>query len=478
MKKSGRLFKFYDMGKQFFYIAAGLFFLFSACAKTTGYQPQFEEKWGEVENFIHNNWHTSRVDSVGFSELRKKGIVPPKPFMSIAKGDPALFYWDNYFINKGLLKIDSLKQYALNVVDNLLWEVDTLGFVPNANMNWGINRSQIPYLAHMVADVYEEFPDREWLLNAYQTLKKEYHFWTDTSQTAIENHTTSVAGLQRFYHHGSEKELADFYTLCYRRRLLAEHPDSVDYQTRLEVAGHYMAEAEVMDFTPRFENRCTDFIAVDLNCNLYHYEKLFSWMVQELALTGEPDWNSMAETRKKLINRYCWNEERGLFMDYDFRNNRFTKVACIACMYPLFVGIASAEQAEKTLKNLSLFEYEFGVTVCEKTNQPVLYQWDYPAGWPPVFLLTVQSLHNYGFKTDALRICEKYLDLAARNFVDPQPCFKGGDSTKIRSKGYIYEKYDVVTGGINDWEYPAWEFIGWSAGVYIWCLSYYQTNNI
>jgi alpha,alpha-trehalase len=464
------------MTRQKLYFIAGMILIFFSCSKKEGYHSEFAGKWGDVENFVHTNWHTSLVNSKAFPDLQKKGIVPPKPFMSIAKGDPTLFYWDNYFTNKGLLKIDSLSHYALNVTDNLLWEVDTLGFVPNANMNWGMNRSQIPFLAPMVFDVYRKLGDKSWLQKAYFTLKKEYHFWTDTSSTAIENHTTSVPGLQRFYHHGTSEDLIDFYTLCYRRGLLAEPPDSVDYQTKLTVGGNYMAEAEVMDFTPRFENRCTDFVAVDLNCNLYVYEMLFEWMVKELNLTGEPDWKAMAEKRKDLINKYCWDEERGLFMDYDFKNQRFSKIASIACIYPLYVGLASQKQAEKTRANLALFEYQFGVTVCEKVEKPILYQWDYPAGWPPVYLLTIQALQNYGYKTDALRICEKYLDVVTRNFISPQPLFRGNNQKQKRSTGFIYEKYDVVTGGINDWEYPAWEFLGWSAGVYIWCLDYYRNN--
>jgi len=457
---------------QRFYILTGIIFIFFACSEKGKYQPEFGEKWGEVEDFVHANWHTSLIDSRCFPQLKNKGIVLPEPFMSVAKGEPALFYWDNYFTNKGLLQIDSLARYALNAVDDLLWEVDTLGFVPNASMNWGMNRSQIPFLAPMVSDVYEKFNDKNWLRKAYFILKKEYHFWTDTSSTAIENHTTSVPGLQRFYNHGTKQDLIDFYTLCFRRGLVTQHPDSVDLDTKLRVGGNYMAEAEVMDFTPRFENRCPDFIPVDLNCNLCRYEMLFAWMVKELDLAGEPDWSAMAEKRKALINQYCWNQKRGLFMDYDFKNKRFSKVASIACMYPLFVKMASEEQAEKTIRNLPLFEYQYGVTVCEKIEKPVLYQWDYPAGWPPVFLLTVQALHNYGYENDALRICEKYLDIVTRNFIDP----KGNNSAKKRSRGFIYEKYDVVTGGINDLEYPAWNFLGWSAGVYIWCLDYYRNN--
>lgn len=463
------------MKKQRFYFLVGFIFIFFACAEKDKYHPEFDEKWDEVANFVYSNWHTSLIDCKKFPQLKNKGIALPYPFMSIARGEPTLFYWDNYFTNKGLLQVDSLAKYALNVVDNLLWEVDTLGFVPNANKNWGMNRSQIPYLAPMVSDVYEKFKDKNWLRNAYFTLKKEYHFWTDTSCTAIENHNTSVSGLQRFYHHGTTEDLIDFYTLCYNRDLLSQHPDSVDYQTKLTVGGHYTAEAEVMDFTPRFENRCTDFIAIDLNCNLYSYEKLFAWMVKELSINNEPDWKNLAEQRKNLINQYCWDETRGLFMDYDYKNKRFSKVASIACVYPLFVGMASKEQAAKIVSNLSLFEYKYGITVCEKFEKPVLYQWDYPAAWPPVQLLCIQALNNYGFKDDALRICGKYLDTVTRNFMNPQPEMRGKTGKK-RSKGYIYEKYDVVNGGINDWEYPAWEFLGWSAGVYVWCLKFYRDN--
>ncbi len=456
------------------YLFIAVILVFIGCSQKTKYQPELPDKWDEVERFIHENWHTSLINSADFPDLSKRGIVPPKPFMSIARGEPALFYWDNYFTNKGLLQIDSLSIYALNVMDNLLWEVDTLGFAPNASMNWGMNRSQIPYLAQMVSDVYQKYGDKAWLREAYHTLRKEYHFWTDTSSNALENHTTSIAGLQKFSNHGTDEELVDFYTLCYNRGLLSQHPDSVDYETKLTVGGHYMAEAEVMDFTPRFENRCTDFVAVDLNCNLYKYEMLFDWMAKELELTNEPEWTLMAENRKQLINQYCWNDDRGLFMDYDFKNNRFSEIASIACMYPLYVGIASTEQAKRTVDNLSLFEYQYGVTVCEKVDKSVLYQWDYPAGWPPIYLLTVQALHNYKYEKEALRICGKYLDVVTMNFIDPKPLLRKNDPNQIRSKGYIYEKYDVVTGGINDWEYPAWEFLGWSAGVYIWCLDYFK----
>jgi len=59
-----------------------------ACKGQNKYMPENKDNWNKVESFIHKNWHTSRVDSSGASWLKKIGIVPPKPFMTIAKGNP------------------------------------------------------------------------------------------------------------------------------------------------------------------------------------------------------------------------------------------------------------------------------------------------------------------------------------------------------------------------------------------------------
>ena len=451
--------------------------LLSGCKGTREYAPKYETKWHSVENFIHQNWHLSKIDSIQSAEATYIALAPPKPFMSISAGNPVFFYWDNYFTNKGLLLIDSLSKYAVYGTENLLWETEQLGFVPNANMTWGMNRSQTPYLAHMVRDVYRKTRDKEWLGRAYPILKREYHFWTDTSTNAIEDHRTSIDGLQRFYHHASEEELCALYVSTYERGLLEKHPDSISIEEKVSIAGNFAAEAETMDFNPRFENRCPDFIAVDLNSNLYMYEVMLGDIANELGLKGEPDWASMAKRRKDLINRYCWNDERGLYIDYDFVNQRFSPIASIVCMYPLMAGIASEEQAERVVKQLSLFEFEFGLTICEVHEGDKAYMWDYPVSWPPVFLITVEALDRYGYHKDAQRICAKYLDLVTDNFIEPDPSFYMSNGKRIvRKPGFLYEKYNAVTGGIDDTEYPGNEFIGWSAGVFIWCLDHYRNH--
>jgi len=461
-------------------IAFGLMSLLSCSNNNSESQQEnaskYKNDWSNVEQYIHGNFHTTVIDSTKREWIRGSGLVLPYTHLGLGGSNPTFFYWDQYFVNKGLLLIDSLSIYAKSGTDNLLWEVDTLGFAPNANKYWGMNRSQTPFLAMMVQDVYEnmDVKDNVWLKNAYFTLKKEYHFWTDKSSDAIENHNTSVDGLQRFYHHAPKEVLFELYEHLYERKLVSSSPDSISEEEIIKIAGDYAAEAETgWDFTTRFEHRCSDFIAIDLNSNLYKYEKIFAWIVDKLQLINEPNWANLSNQRKDLINKYCWNEKEGLFMDYDFVNKRFPKIRSAASMYPLFVGLATQEQATITREKLNLFEYNYGITACEKTDQDILYQWDYPAGWSAIQLLTIIGLNNYGFEKDAVRLSSKYLDLITKNYLDPIPkiYYKKGKTIE-REKGYIYEKYDAASGQINDAEYPAGKFLSWSASVYIWCLDY------
>ena len=458
----------------------GCLLLISDCAETAidvGYSVKFQSDWGEIEQRILETWSSSKVDSN--TQQMPGSLTLPNPYFSIHENVNVLYCWDTYFTNAGLLLIDSFATYAKNAVDNQFAEIEQIGFVPNASEPWGLNRSQTPFLSMMVREIYEsKQADKEWLLLAYEMLKKDYQFWTDTSANAIEDHNTSIEGLQRFYHHATEQELLEFYEVLAPRFDL---PDSLPTEEKLKMGKAWLSEAETMDFTPRLENRCHEFIAVDLNSNLFMYEQNFAWMVEELNLESQPDWRGKASKRKALLQKYCWDEKRGLFMDYDFVNKRFSKLASIAAFYPLWAGLATTQQAQRTVENLSLFEYGYGPTVCEKSEQEYVYQWDYPVGWPPVYYLVVKALDNYGYKKEARRIAAKYLDVVAKNYVDPQPvsyASKIGSKVKDkqRERGYVYEKYDVVEGTIDDTEYASRPFHGWSYAVFIWCLDYYRTS--
>jgi alpha,alpha-trehalase len=429
------------------------------------YKPKFAQGWSVVDRYIQGNWDSTLVES---EEL-------PEPFTGVWG---LLFYWDTYFTNAGLLLHEGRSAQAKKNVDCLLFEVEKYGFVPNASARWGTNRSQPPYLSMMVREVYEhtEPKDKEWLKKAYDTLKKEYYFWIDDSNKAIERNTTAIAGLSRYFHHAGNDEITTFYRNVLVPRL--GYPADANRERKIKDAMPYVAEAESgMDFTPRFEGRCPDFVALDLNCNLYMYEKNFAWIVSQLGLGGEPNWEGRAEKRKALINKYCWDEKRGLFMDYDYVNGRMSKVAAVMAFSPLWAGLASKEQAKRTAENLRLFECEWGITVCEKTQQQLRYQWDWPAGWAPLHYIVIAGLDRYGYKKQAQRIASRYLDLVTKNYFEPSPAsYKRVVRTIERKTGRTYEKYNVVDGTIYDAEYPSRELMGWSAGVFAYAYHYVYAN--
>jgi len=353
------------------------------------------------------------------------------------------FYWDTYFTNVGLLR-QGFQHLAKNNVDNLIYEVEKYGYVPNGNRTYFLDRSQPPYLSLMVREIFEQFQDIDWLKSAFETLRKEYDFWMKNRMTPI--------GLNRHFHHSTNGELVEFWDDV-KNRLIFKPKSRREI---LQISSQYLAEAETgWDFTPRFETHCADFVPVDLNSLLFMNEINAVHFCETLENTEKEIWLQRASKRKKLLNKYCWNQEQGLFYDYDFLNKRRGRIASLATFFPLWANLASMEQAKSVVRNLNRFEYEYGVSVCENSNQKIIYQWDYPNGWPPLFYITIAGLKNYGFINEARQIAGKYLKVVIKNF---------------KQTGDLWEKYNVIDGSTkvkNEYEMPA--MMGWTAGVFVYC---------
>lgn len=106
-------------------------------------------------------------------------------------------------------------ELARNNLDCMIWQIDKLGFIPNAS-GWGEDRSQTPCFSMSVRRYWELTPgkDTAWLHRAYRAVLKEYEFWTNTDGNTIEDHSTPVKGLQRYGHHSDTAALATFTTAC------------------------------------------------------------------------------------------------------------------------------------------------------------------------------------------------------------------------------------------------------------------------
>ena len=111
-------------------------------------------------------------------------------------------------------------------------------------------------------------------------------------------------------------------------------------------------------------------------------------------------WSKRAAKRKVLVNKYLWNEERGMFFDYDFKKKKkqhsFVNATTV---YPLWAGLVTEEQAAKVVENaLPLLEQGGGIAgSTEISRGPVsesrpARQWDYPNGWVPHQMLAALQL--------------------------------------------------------------------------------------
>lgn len=362
------------------------------------------------------------------------------------------FYWDTYFTNVGLLK-QGFFELAKSNTDNLLYEVNRHGFVPNGNRTFFLNRSQPPVLALMVRDIFDITDDLGWLESAYSALKKEYAFWMGKRMTPV--------GLNRYFHHANETEQLAFFNDVVRRRLDFAPAGS---RKQLEIGAHYLAEAESgWDFTPRFEQRCSEFIPVDLNSLLYLHELSMIRFCEELENDEKKLWEEHAERRKQLFNTLCWDNHKELYSDYDFAKDRHSAIASLATYAALWAELATKKQARAISRNLKRFEHGFGISACEESNQKISYQWDYPNGWPPLFYMTIAGLLKYGYAEHARRIAEKYVRVVVDNF---------------RKTGDLWEKYNIVDGSTNvqnEYEMPA--MLGWTAGVFVYCVDFLRSEN-
>lgn len=439
--------------------------LWSGCAETPSVTPYHPEKWEEIEAYIRKTWPEYTEQNPDFPVPYLYGLNPG-----------TLYYWDLYFHNEGLMR-HGYWDIARGNLDCMIYQIEKLGFIPNAS-GWGEDRSQTPCFSMSVRRYYEEVPEKDtaWLRKAYNAVLKEYEFWTNTNGNAIEDHSTSIPGLQRYGHHSDSVQLVEFYDKVLKGRFKLSGDAAPE--EKIAVAAHRMAEAESsMDFTPRFEGRCMDYIPVDLNAYLYGYEKDLAFYEQELGIRGPINWDKRAAERVELIDRYCWNEERGLYLDYDFVHQRFSPVAAMSGLMPLHFGFASPEKADRVRRNLSLFDSEGGLVVCEVSPQEIVYQWGDAAVWAPIQQIGIESMLRYGFVKEAKHIATQWLNTVTRNYLDPQPAthrpFKYGDGT--RHPGFLYEKY-TRDGQINDYEYPCSVMLGWTASAFLVALETVQNN--
>lgn len=359
-----------------------------------------------------------------------------------------LFYWDTYFTNKALISLGDVAQAKNNVAD-IAYLIEKFGYMPNGSRTYFLKRSQPPYFALMVDDIFRTTEDLSYIKEMLPVIKKEYSFWTEKRSTQT--------GLNRYYTEEDDESCKGFYTGCVKERIGIDESADFAYAGR-----NYFAEAESgWDFTPRFDGKCAEYNSIDLNSNLYLYEKLIGEYGTLLEEGDGIDWSNRADCRAKLVNRLLWDKKERVFKDYNYKKCRLSPIISAAAFQPYFAGIADPDKAEGLVSLLKALECGYGLFATDGTDKK--YQWARPNLWAPYHVIACEALIKYGFLSEAEKLARNYVKLIETNF---------------EKTGKLYEKYNGETGGTDAVsEYGTPEMLGWTAGAYIYLTEFLTRRN-
>ena len=371
------------------------------------------------------------------------------------------FYWDSYFIMLGLAAKGDYKTIEA-MIKNYAYMIRKFGFIPTANRTYFASRSQPPFFAAMIQLLAKKKGKRIYI-EYLPYLLAEYRFWMNgRSKLSKAEHKAyrrvvelpTGVRLNRFY---------DDKTTPRPESLLEDTTTAEESQERIadRLFLHLRAAAESgWDFSSRWfmdpkdirTIHTVDILPVDLNCLLYQLETTISeayrLLVQPLLARR---YKFEAEKRVRGIQRYMWNESEGFFGDYNFHHQSLTDSLSLAGVFPLYVGIATNEQAQSVADKLKKDFLKSGglISTLENTGQ----QWDAPNGWAPLQWVAIEGLRRYGHNELADEIKKRWLAVNEKVF---------------DSKHKMIEKYDVVNeSGIGGGgEYPLQDGFGWTNGVY------------
>ena len=421
---------------------------------TAGFIKSLNYKPGILALEMEKNEATKKFTSLPF-------IVPGGRFNE-------LYNWDSCFCAVSM--IETHPYIVKSIIRHFIFEIMHYGKILNANRSYYLGRAQPPFFTDLALRSYRatqhEAGSKELLRRAILAAMKEYHsYWMTPPRY------DGDSGLTRYrpigFGLGPETPASEF------EHILA--PYAKKYNMSVDEIGRAYTDGQLKDSeldtfylhdralresghdtTKRLEGVCADLGTIDLNCLLYKYETDIADTIRTVFddhlivpvafcapgqtadhIESSATWDRAARKRKSLIDKHCWNENKGSYFDYHTLTKRQTDFEYVTCLWPLWCGVASPHQAALLVeKALPKFECVGGLsTSTEHSRGPInaknpSKQWDYPYGWAPHQMLAWDGLKRYGYHEEAERLIYKWLYMIIKVFVE--------------YNGTIVEKYDVT----------------------------------
>ncbi|EDV36486.2 uncharacterized protein Dana_GF11930, isoform B [Drosophila ananassae] len=422
------------------------------------------KQWGKDLNSIWKELGRKMKDDVAKNPDFYSIIPVPNPVIIPGGRFIEFYYWDSYWIIRGLLYSD-MRDTARGMIENFLSIVNRVGYIPNGGRVYYYGRSQPPLLTAMVKSYVDFTNDDVFAIKALDALEHEFEYFVNNHSIEVKGHNLT------HYRDASTGPRPE----SYREDIVSAEV----FKTEEEKEDHYRelkAAAESgMDFSSRWfinENgtnvgnltnlKTRSIVPVDLNALLFMNAKIIAEFHSK---AKNPD--KVAEYEKKAqkllqgIQEVLWNEEAGIWLDYDMINKKPRDYFVPTNLLPLYAKAFNISESEKIsakvmnyIKKNKLDSFPGGVpNTLYRTGE----QWDMPNVWAPMQYFLVEGINNLNTKEAKAMSKDWAIRWVKSNF----KAYKDGR--------HMYEKYNAEEFGGHGGggEYGVQTGFGWSNGVII-----------
>lgn len=417
-----------------------------------------------VREHIETLWQvlTRRHDTLSKGSL----LLLPHDFIIPGGRFREIYYWDTYFTMLGLQESHKT-ELIQHMVDNFAYLLNRYGHIPNGTRTYYLTRSQPPFFSMMLDLLAKD--EGENIYSKYQPqLLIEYNYFMQGTENlpAGKAHKSAVklpqGEILNRYWDDSDQPREESYKEDVASGKLTNQDLSTYYRNiRAAAASGWDFSSRWFDASQKLSSiQTTSIIPVDLNCLLYHLENSIARSYGSQGNKSQQDFYLLkAAQRKKAILKYCWSEEAGWFLDYNWQQKKQSPVETLAGVFPLEFQIATQNQAIFVAKKLENNFLKSGglVTSSNRSRQ----QWDAPNAWAPLQYMAIDGLAKYQQDDLARDIAMRWIETNTRVF---------------KATGKLMEKYDVLDTQLKagGGEYPLQDGFGWTNGVLLNLMNRYQ----
>lgn len=378
---------------------------------------------------MEDKWHEAFAD---VWNVLCYNLKTPGPFYRGYRSHPgppykAAYLWDTAFISQVWLHWDP--KIAEELIHYILKFQKNDGMIHHAVLELVVkplpySNSQPPLLAWSAWRIYQKSQNKEFLKTVYPKLKL-FHQWMMKER---------------------------------------QHPDGLFFWKHPYESG--------IDNSPRFSNRdeskfedTTKMAAVDLSSYMALSMEALGHIARELGLTSELEQYSEQYTKLQLVmNTKLWDKQRGMYFDWDYKNNQFIHYETISNLTPMVAGIPSREQAKIMMTKIVDPNY-YNTTIpfpSVARNEPSFQKdmWRGPV-WINMAYLGVLGVKRYGHTNEAAYLARKIVKGVFETWKNNRFFYEFYDPDRFdivelhRKKGNLWKK---ITLGSK----PVKNFVGWT----------------